>query len=57
MNAFDKAMNELDDKYSFLSSANQIVSSSDEKDKVEFHIFYICVTMLTSHSSMPMPSF
>ncbi|CAM8972255.1 unnamed protein product [Rhodiola kirilowii] len=34
MNAFDRAMNELDDKYSFLSSTNQIVSSCDERDKV-----------------------
>uniref|UniRef100_A0A7N0V7G2 1,4-alpha-glucan branching enzyme n=1 Tax=Kalanchoe fedtschenkoi TaxID=63787 RepID=A0A7N0V7G2_KALFE len=34
MNAFDRAMNNLDDKYSFLSSTNQIVSSCDEKDKV-----------------------
>ncbi|XP_010556050.1 PREDICTED: 1,4-alpha-glucan-branching enzyme 1, chloroplastic/amyloplastic-like isoform X2 [Tarenaya hassleriana] len=34
MNAFDKAMNALDEKYSFLSSAKQIVSSANEDDKV-----------------------
>lgn len=35
MNAFDKAMNLLDEKFSFLASSKQIVSSIDEDDKVE----------------------
>ncbi|KAI3734510.1 hypothetical protein L6452_13980 [Arctium lappa] len=34
MNAFDKAMNLLDEKFSFLTSAKQIVSSTDEDGKV-----------------------
>ncbi|XP_023730697.1 1,4-alpha-glucan-branching enzyme isoform X1 [Lactuca sativa] len=34
MNAFDRAMNLLDEKFSFLSSTKQIVSSTDEDDKV-----------------------
>nr|GEU98143.1 1,4-alpha-glucan-branching enzyme 1, chloroplastic/amyloplastic-like isoform X1 [Tanacetum cinerariifolium] len=34
MNTFDRAMNLLDEKFSFLSSAKQIVSSADEDDKV-----------------------
>ncbi|MED6119226.1 hypothetical protein PIB30_009875 [Stylosanthes scabra] len=34
MNAFDRAMNLLDDKFSFLTSTKQIVSSTDEEDKV-----------------------
>ncbi|PWA73991.1 glycosyl hydrolase, family 13, all-beta [Artemisia annua] len=34
MNAFDRAMNLLDEKFSFLSSTKQIVSSADEDDKV-----------------------
>ncbi|TQE07479.1 hypothetical protein C1H46_006799 [Malus baccata] len=34
MNAFDKAMNLLDEKFSFLSSTKQIVSSTNEEDKV-----------------------
>ncbi|KAK4276454.1 hypothetical protein QN277_014602 [Acacia crassicarpa] len=34
MNAFDRAMNLLDDKFSFLSSTKQIVSSTNEEDKV-----------------------
>lgn len=34
MNAFDRAMNLLDDKFSFLASTKQIVSSTDEEDKV-----------------------
>ncbi|XP_057435151.1 1,4-alpha-glucan-branching enzyme 1, chloroplastic/amyloplastic-like isoform X2 [Lotus japonicus] len=34
MNAFDKAMNLLDDKFSFLASTKQIVSSTNEEDKV-----------------------
>ncbi|KAL5706187.1 1,4-alpha-glucan branching enzyme [Ranunculus cassubicifolius] len=34
MNAFNKAINSLDDKFSFLASTKQIVSSSSEKDKV-----------------------
>ena len=34
MNAFDRAMNALDDKFSFLSSTKQIVSSTNEEDKV-----------------------
>ncbi|CAL5384496.1 unnamed protein product [Camellia sinensis] len=34
MNAFDRAMNSLDDKYSFLASTKLIVSSSNEDDKV-----------------------
>ncbi|KAL9238097.1 hypothetical protein vseg_012568 [Gypsophila vaccaria] len=34
MNAFDRAMNLLDDKFSFLSSTKQIVSSANEEDKV-----------------------
>ncbi|GAB4833006.1 1,4-alpha-glucan-branching enzyme [Ancistrocladus abbreviatus] len=34
MNAFDRAMNLLDEKFSFLSSTKQIVSSANEEDKV-----------------------
>lgn len=34
MNAFDRAMNLLDDKFSFLASSKQIVSSTSEDDKV-----------------------
>lgn len=34
MNAFDRAMNKLDEKFSFLASTKQIVSSTDDKDKV-----------------------
>ncbi|KAH7850015.1 hypothetical protein Vadar_026561 [Vaccinium darrowii] len=34
MNAFDRAMNALDDKYSFLASTKLIVSSTNEDDKV-----------------------
>ncbi|GAV63475.1 Alpha-amylase domain-containing protein/Alpha-amylase_C domain-containing protein/CBM_48 domain-containing protein [Cephalotus follicularis] len=34
MNAFDRAMNELDEKFSFLASTKQIVSSTSEPDKV-----------------------
>lgn len=34
MNAFDRAMNLLDDNFSFLASTKQIVSSADDDDKV-----------------------
>ncbi|CAJ2642843.1 1,4-alpha-glucan-branching enzyme 1, chloroplastic/amyloplastic isoform X1 [Trifolium pratense] len=34
MNAFDKAMNLLDDRFSFLASTKQIVSSTNNEDKV-----------------------
>ncbi|KAJ8538179.1 hypothetical protein K7X08_014719 [Anisodus acutangulus] len=34
MNAFDRAMNLLDEKFSFLASGKQIVSSMDEDNKV-----------------------
>ncbi|XP_057468700.1 1,4-alpha-glucan-branching enzyme 1, chloroplastic/amyloplastic-like isoform X1 [Actinidia eriantha] len=34
MNEFDRAMNSLDEKYSFLASTKQIVSSTNEDDKV-----------------------
>lgn len=34
MNNFDKAMNELDEKFHFLASSKQIVSSANEEDKV-----------------------
>ena len=34
MNAFDKAMNLLDEKFSFIASTKQIVSSTDEENKV-----------------------
>ncbi|OVA00600.1 Glycoside hydrolase [Macleaya cordata] len=34
MNEFDRAMNLLDDKFSFLASTKQIVSSASEEDKV-----------------------
>lgn len=34
MNAFDRAMNLLDDRFHFLASAKQIVSSTSEEDKV-----------------------
>ncbi|XP_027092189.1 1,4-alpha-glucan-branching enzyme 1, chloroplastic/amyloplastic isoform X1 [Coffea arabica] len=34
MNAFDKAMNLLDEEFSFLASSKQIVSSINEEDKV-----------------------
>ncbi|XP_047325240.1 1,4-alpha-glucan-branching enzyme-like isoform X1 [Impatiens glandulifera] len=34
MNAFDREMNSLDDKFSFLASTKTIVSSTNEEDKV-----------------------
>jgi hypothetical protein len=34
MNAFDQAMNALDEKFSFLSSSKQIVSDMNEEEKV-----------------------
>lgn len=34
MNAFDRAMNLLDEKFSILASTKQIVSSTNEDDKV-----------------------
>jgi 1,4-alpha-glucan branching enzyme len=34
MHAFDRAMNKLDEKFSFLASTKQIVSSTDDEDKV-----------------------
>lgn len=34
MNAFDRAMNLLDDKFSILASTKQIVSSTNNEDKV-----------------------
>ncbi|KAK6939075.1 Alpha-amylase/branching enzyme, C-terminal all beta [Dillenia turbinata] len=34
MNAFDRAVNKLDEKFSFLASTKQIVSSTNEEDKV-----------------------
>uniref|UniRef100_A0A453TAT2 Alpha-amylase/branching enzyme C-terminal all beta domain-containing protein n=1 Tax=Aegilops tauschii subsp. strangulata TaxID=200361 RepID=A0A453TAT2_AEGTS len=34
MNAFDQAMNALDDKFSFLSSSKQIVSDMNEEKKI-----------------------
>ncbi|KAG6509597.1 hypothetical protein ZIOFF_027597 [Zingiber officinale] len=36
MNAFDRAMNLLDDRFHFLASAKQVVSSTSEEDKVSF---------------------
>lgn len=36
LNAFDRAMNLLDEKFKFLASSKQIVSSTDEADKVSF---------------------
>lgn len=35
MNAFDRAMNLLDDKFSILASTKQIVSSTNNEDKVD----------------------
>lgn len=35
LNAFDRAMNLLDEKFKFLASSKQIVSSTDEADKVK----------------------
>lgn len=35
MNAFDRAMNLLDDTFSFVASTKQIVSSTNEEDKVQ----------------------
>ena len=34
MNAFDQAMNALDEKFPFLSSSKQIVSDMNEEEKV-----------------------
>ncbi|EPS72458.1 hypothetical protein M569_02296, partial [Genlisea aurea] len=34
LNSFDRAMNDLDEKFEFLSSQKQIVSSTDENEKV-----------------------
>ena len=38
MNAFNRAMNLLDEKFKFLSSAKQIVSSADEEHKVRLSV-------------------
>lgn len=35
MNAFDQAMNMLDEKFQFLASTKQILSSVNEEDKVK----------------------
>ena len=35
MNNFDRAMNDLDDKFGFLASTKQIVSSINEEEKVK----------------------
>jgi 1,4-alpha-glucan branching enzyme len=35
MNNFDRAMNALDEKFGFLASTNQIVSSINEEEKVK----------------------
>lgn len=43
LNAFDRAMNALDNSFPFLASTKQIVSSASEEDKVRllpiFHVF------------------
>lgn len=41
MNAFDRAMHLLDEKFSFLSSTKQIVSSTDEEDKVRYSVVFL----------------
>ena len=38
LNAFNRAMNFLDEKFKFLSSAKQIVSVADEEDKVRLSV-------------------
>ena len=37
MNNFDRAMNALDEKFGFLASTNQIVSSINEGEKVNIY--------------------
>lgn len=41
MNNFNRAMNLLDEKFSFLASEKQIVSSVDEDDKVQMLYIHI----------------
>lgn len=41
MNAFDRAMHLLDEKFSFLSSTKQIVSSTNEEDKVRYGVVFL----------------
>lgn len=47
MNAFDRAMNALDAKFSFLASTKQIVSSAHEEDKVMLvgHVLHFLPTI------------
>lgn len=46
MNAFDRAMNLLDDRFSFIASTKQIVSSTNEEDKVYIYISFIEYSVL-----------
>lgn len=45
MNAFDRAMNLLDDKFSFLTSTKQIVSSTNNEDKVNMPL-NVCIIVI-----------
>lgn len=48
MNEFDRAMNMLDDKFPFLASSKQIVSSTNEEDKVLYNGYISVVLILSS---------
>lgn len=50
MNAFDRAMHLLDEKFSFLTSTKQIVSSTNEEDKVRclLVLFFRIIQILVS---------
>lgn len=45
MNAFDRAMNMLDEKFEFLASRKQMVSSANNDDKVQM---FLSITLLSN---------
>lgn len=48
LNAFDRAMNLLDDRFHFLASAKQVVSSTSEEDKVGMNFVGHLILVLLS---------
>lgn len=48
MNGFDRAMNLLDDRFHFLASTKQIVSSASEEDKVSMTFIVHFIPVLLS---------
>jgi hypothetical protein len=53
MNAFDTAMNLLDEKFSFLASTKQIVSSTNEEDKVQICPWMINISFRINYALLP----